>query len=696
MKENKKAVFNKSKEIGILLCLLAFIITVLSVATGAHIEQGYNITVGSISERRFRATRMVVNEVATQRLIDDVVSRVNPLYMQDAQITANVLEDLRGFFEDVLQLINMQMPIFTPYQDPTQTANITIPLSDSNTQRLISMSNEMYNEFRSGVFEIMEAILRQGVSEDIDVSIQALMISNEMERYDWDEELENIARTIILIFIRPNLIFDAESTNTSREEAAAQVEPIVFLEGQNIVAEGEYIDEEIFAVLSALGFVSTGLEHSFIPIAGGIILTAIVFFLGVIYIYLYHKSILNKNQEMLLIFTLLVATVGVSRLLIHLPYQFVPISLFSILVAILLNVKLAIVLNIVVTTLSALIVGGNIEFYVFHIISGTILAIFSTYTIERNKIIIVGVIASLINATILLGMSLLFGTDYSVAVIDSMLHGAVSGSLTVILAVGSLPFWEAVFGIVTPIKLLDLTNPGSELLRRLTIEAPGTYHHSLIVANLAETAAYDIGASTILARVGAYYHDIGKLKEPLCFSENQMKNNIHDELSPLKSVQIIIGHVEHGILLANQYKLPKNVVDIIAQHHGDTMVKFFYYKAKKESPDVEINEADFRYQYDTPKTREAAIVMIADTVEAAVRSMIPSGKTMVEVEEFVKTLIKDKLDDGQLNDSGLSIKDLTTIRKSFMRVFKGMYHERIPYPEGKKPKEEIKEEDKSE
>ena len=227
-----------------------------------------------------------------------------------------------------------------------------------------------------------------------------------------------------------------------------------------------------------------------------------------------------------------------------------------------------------------------------------------------------------------------------------------------------------------------------------------SYHHSLIVANLAETAAYEIDANAALARVGAYYHDIGKLKSPLYFSENQAGENPHDQMEPYSSTQIITAHTTAGVQMAKERGLPKAIINIIQEHHGNSLVKFFYYKALKQYGADNVKEQDYRYQSCVPQSREAAIVMMADTVEAAVRSMVGQGKSLDDVEEFIKMLIKDKLDDGQLDKSGLAISDLETIRKSFIEVFKGMYHNRVAYPKkeemdaAKKQKKEEKEENK--
>ncbi|MCL2616662.1 MAG: HDIG domain-containing protein, partial [Defluviitaleaceae bacterium] len=230
---------------------------------------------------------------------------------------------------------------------------------------------------------------------------------------------------------------------------------------------------------------------------------------------------------------------------------------------------------------------------------------------------------------------------------------------------------------------IELSNPNHPVLRKLAIEAPGTYHHSLIVANLAESAAYDIGANPYLARAGGYYHDVGKIKYPLFFAENQGKENPHDSMSPMESCAVLISHVEFGLELAARYKLPKIIRDIIEQHQGTTKMKYFYHKAcelAKESESAEVNEQDYRYSFTTPQTKESALIMLADTVEAAVRSRIPNVKAFTEIESLIRTLIKDKIDDGQLIDSGFTLRDIESTIQAFFKVFRAMNHERIAYP----------------
>lgn len=265
-------------------------------------------------------------------------------------------------------------------------------------------------------------------------------------------------------------------------------------------------------------------------------------------------------------------------------------------------------------------------------------------------------------------------------------YAVVGGILSGVLAVGVLPFFEATFDIVTTVKLLELSNPNSPLLKKLLMEAPGTYHHSVLVANLAELAAESISANPLLVRIGAYYHDIGKTKRPYFFKENQIGiENPHDKISDKLSAKIIISHVKDGLEMAREHNLPKDIETFISTHHGDTLVKYFYYNTRNNSdnPD-EVKEEDFKYPGPIPTTKEQGIVMLSDSVEAAVRSI--KEHTSENIETMVNNIIKDKMESGQLNNCDLTLKDIETIRKCFLKALNGIYHQRIEYPKDEKEK----------
>jgi len=344
------------------------------------------------------------------------------------------------------------------------------------------------------------------------------------------------------------------------------------------------------------------------------------------------------------------------------------------------NVRVALAVSICVTLVSAMIIQASIDFVIYFILMGFAVSMIANFTNTRSRIMFAGASVAALSALAYLGVSIFFARTLSQDMLVVPMFAAVSGMLSVIMAVGTAPIWEFVFGTITPFRLIELSNPNHPVLRKLAIEAPGTYHHSLIVANLAESAAYEIGANPYLARAGGYYHDIGKIKFPLFFAENQGKENPHDTMDPLESCTVLVTHVEYGLELAVRHKLPKIIRDIIEQHQGTTLMKYFHHKAVERAGSAPVNELDFRYNFTTPRSKEAALIMLADTVEAAVRSSMPNANSLDEIEDLIRKLIKDKIDDGQLIDSGLTLRDIESTIQTFFKVLCAMNHERIAYP----------------
>jgi putative nucleotidyltransferase with HDIG domain len=268
-------------------------------------------------------------------------------------------------------------------------------------------------------------------------------------------------------------------------------------------------------------------------------------------------------------------------------------------------------------------------------------------------------------------------------ILETTAYTFVGSIISAILAIGFLPILENVFNIVTAMKLLELSNPNQKLLKRLLVEAPGTYHHSIMVANLAEVAAEEVGGNQVLARVASYYHDIGKIRRPYFFKENQLgRDNPHDKMTPNLSALVVILHVKDGLELAEEYNLPKEIKDVIAEHHGTTLAKYFYITMKNSSKNPEdIKKENFKYPGPIPRTKESAIIMLADSVEAAVRSI--QEPTKGKIEEMVNNIISSKLNEGQLDNCDLTFMDLNKIRLAFLSTLNGIYHKRIEYPTDK-------------
>jgi putative nucleotidyltransferase with HDIG domain len=335
---------------------------------------------------------------------------------------------------------------------------------------------------------------------------------------------------------------------------------------------------------------------------------------------------------------------------------------------------------------SAVLAGvlfGNSLLVAFYALVGSIVGAHGVrHCQQRTTLYRAGLWIGLTNMAMLIGLHLLTGREADMQLLYRIGFGFTGGMISAIIVNGTIPLVESVFKYTTDIKLLELANMNAPVLRQLMVQAPGTYHHSILVGNLAESAAESIRANPLLARVAAYYHDIGKIRKPLYFIENTGgQRNKHDKLAPSMSALILTSHVKDGIDLARENKLGSELIDIIKQHHGTALIKFFYDRAKSlADPGVQqVDERDYRYHGPKPQTREAALIMLADAVEAASRTL--ADPTPARIQGMVKKLINNIFIDGQLNECDLTLRDLNEIAKSFTRVLSSSFHHRVDYPE---------------
>lgn len=668
------------RKLNITLLIIAFLFTVFAIAKGAYINERETVRVGMVSSKRYVAPRDIEDKNATDRLREEARNSVGDLYKHDDAVERTALENINTFFDELDASFDKNEEGGTVYVTPPKDKlNIPVALTSEQYYAYYSLSSVEREKLRDSVYDTAEYVFQQGITDE--TMAKALELArDELNDYNYSDNIYLLADGVLSAVLTPNLVLDTEAIEAARDYKEAQVEPVMILSGQKIVDEGEVITQDIYDVLEDLNLINVDYSAGIVPIAGAIGVTAVIFITAAIYFVSQQGELIKKTSRMLIIFTAYI----ISILLVFIAadfseYYFVPLYIFPILVSIMVGAKTAVILNLFLCVCSTFIFNGSVDFILYFISVGSFLAFIVRYTRRRSYIILVAAAAGAVGFGSYIAVKLFVAGGYNAALLRAAIYAAATVVVTVMLAIGSLPVWEAVFKIDTPYKLLEFTNPNNEILKRLMIEAPGTYHHSLIVANLAETAAYDISADGTLARAGAYYHDIGKLHNPQCFAENQNGKNIHDHLPPDESAELIKEHVFYGMELAKKYKLPKVIRDFICQHHGTSLIKFFYYKEAKENS--EADEEFYRYPGPIPQNKETAIVMLADTAEAAVRSIISSGKGDKEVAEFIDKLIKDKLDDGQLNDCGLNLKELRRIRESFMNVFNGMYHDRIIYPD---------------
>lgn len=533
------------------------------------------------------------------------------------------------------------------------------------------------------------------------------------------------ARVLFDIFregLEPNLLYSTIGTNRAIQQAIDQLEPSVinFKQGDTLIEPGTMIKEADIERLAAYRQVELDRRGNSLIFNQLFIERLMLTTILLIAVYIYVKQglrELHKRNRAIAITALsillnlliirIIMEIGESALinsrpsLSMLPYV-APYALAPIIVAVLVGGAPAVLSALIVAVVFGIIQNNSVEFILIAFLSGVVGAYVSTNVRKRSKLVRAGLLAGATAAIAAAAIGFLNGFSFSI-VGQQTLVALVVGLLTGILAVGLLPVFEQLFKITTEITLLELTDFNHPLLRRMQMEAPGTYHHSLMVANLSENAAAAIGASPLLCRVCCLFHDIGKLVKPVYFTENQRDGvNPHDEKNPSMSALVIKAHVKEGVEMARKEKLPRVIIDVIRQHHGTTLIQYFYYQAKERAKEkqedtrqplsekanarvkkkateaVVVDESTYRYDGPKPAFKECAIIFFADSVEAASRTL--KKVTQPNVEELVERIFKDRIEDGQLDNCPLTFQELDQIRKSFIYTVLNMLHARVEYP----------------
>ncbi len=525
------------------------------------------------------------------------------------------------------------------------------------------------------VDQAMRREIREGQLEEAKRALPSLISLNLSE--DQAEVVSQLAQS----FIEPNSFYNAEKTAEAKRLARQSVEPVsVTLEkGEIILRRGEIVDPLDLEALEALGLRRPAVGWQ--SIAGTVVFVLVLSIFMGLYLARFGRDVWTNGRSLILLFLLSILFVSLAKLMVPghaiLSYLF-PMAALSMLLALLFRPGLAIAATILVSAIVGFVAGGSLELGIYALMGGLIASL-SLHRVERlNAFLWSGIYVALSNIATVLAFRLPTQNYDMIGLVTLAGAGVANGAFSAILALGGFFLLSYLFGITTFLQLFELTRPTHPLLHQLLIKAPGTYHHSLLVGNMAERAAERIGADAMLARVGAYYHDIGKISHPYLFSENQMEGfSVHQHLDPETSARIIIGHVKEGLELARKYKLPPQVQDFIAQHHGTGLAECFYRQALQEQGQVD--EDDFRYPGPKPQTKETAIVMLADSCEAVVRAKHPTSSE--EIAELVEKVIREKLLAGELDESDLTLHDLNEIKSAFVSILQGVFHPRVDYPE---------------
>ncbi|MGB4701111.1 MAG: HDIG domain-containing protein [Syntrophomonadaceae bacterium] len=690
--------FRHSTTQKVLGILLFFSITILIVFSSFSPKQ-VNLKVDEVAREDIQSkiNAVVIDEKQTAELRKQAAERVQKVYQEDKYALANTTNEINSFFTTVNEILAAEGEHDIQLQELIESTNslrdeANLQLhSPTLAQYIINARPEDLELIRQAALSVVQNLLSKPVTEEAlpDIYQQA---HAQVDSMGYSRTARDIIKLVAINSLRPNLIYNAEATEKAIQEAVEAVQPVQknIKAGEIIVRAGDRVTAEQISILEQLGIQRTQSYTSTLIGAG--IFVLLTFWLVIQFLRRYYPDIFKDDRLMLLIGLIFIIILLLTRFLTMIKISnnaeinalvgyLAPVAAGSMLIAILLDNRLAHFLTLIMALYVGLLTEGSQLFYGITAFVGGTVGVFKVYRLSQTSDLAKsGLYVALANIVTIVTLSMIGGSFSWNAVLVGTVIGAVNGILSSILMIGALPFLESAFSITSMMKLLELSNPNHSLLRRLLLEAPGTYHHSLMVANLAEASAEAVGANPLLVRVGAYYHDIGKLKRPEYFVENQRGfDNPHEKIAPALSALIITSHVKDGLEIAREAHLPDVVVDFIAQHHGTSLTKYFYSRALEEDRDGSISPDSFRYEGPKPQSKEVALVMLADSVEAAIRSL--QEPTEAKIKDMVKKIIKDKLNDGQLEACDLTFKDLETITQSFCTILEGIYHKRIEYPE---------------
>ncbi|HYE81173.1 MAG TPA: HDIG domain-containing protein [Clostridia bacterium] len=675
---NLKRLAKSSTSIRIVLvvCLFAalFSLFVLNVK-----PQKYLLKVGDISGEDIYAPSDIVDKSATELRKKQAEESVQPIYKLDLTVQIDIEKKIDSFFT-LLDMVRKDQELLKEQKLTALEQGSTISLGNSVYNTLLSASETEIGTLRDNIKYINNQMLSGRITEQ-QLNDKRTEIREFFMNLPKKSKLNDIGADIAVMTLRPNMYYDEQTTLTRKQSEMEKVEEVVIRKGTIIVNKGKEVTYQQIQLLNAYGLLyesdNPGLDIEFYTGYGIIIIVCLVVMGS--YLRSLDRKLWDSNSTIFLISLIVVMTLSITMVVKNISGYLVIMPAGTMLVSILVSPRIAVMSNIMMSILAGFLGGFDLSIVAVMLLTGILASGMVSRTHHRSTIILAGLAASLVSLLIVFSVGVLSREDIYRMFYNGM-YGTIGGILSAVLTIGTLPFFETTFDIITPVKLLELSNPNQPILRRLLIEAPGTYYHSILVGNLAEAAAEDIGANPLLCRVGSYYHDIGKLKRPYFFKENQItKDNPHDKITPNLSALVITSHVKDGIEIAEKSKLPSAVIRLIEEHHGNTLVAYFYHKALKAEGAEVVEESKFRYPFRKPQTKEAAIVMLADSVEAYIRSL--TEPTQEQVEQGVKKIIKDKLNDSQLDECDLTLKDLDMIGQAFVKVLAGIFHDRIEYPE---------------
>ncbi|MDY6967505.1 MAG: HDIG domain-containing protein [Spirochaetota bacterium] len=720
--------------------ILTFLVIFLSTGLLSTniIKKTYEFSIGDVATEDIHVPGDIQYKIDSEtNMVKKRVSEMVPLvFDRDQSVLLGRLKYIETLFNLIIEILNESPPIGTDdrtFQLIALKSKLSKQYRYNDRILLILLQQENPKELRKIINRILIYILDRGILnkpysnplniENSNATIRKIYISEETNeiskplrdirtineiRKDLYKICYSIAPNISAVDmhavynivkrnLRANLNFNIEETRRRIDEKVKSVKPVmgVLKKGQTLVREGDVITTETLLKINVLNKHSSSTNINYII---GIFLLQFIFFMVPGYFLMdRYSSFVTDSKPVIIIFSLIIFfilyTYFISREDSILNSNFIfalllPIPFVTMIVAILYNIFIAMSIGMYLIFFSIVISGISIEMIVIAV-SSAILGIFVIGDVKkRTDFIRGGLLLGFINSIIVTAVGLIVEFNFY-TILENIELSFANGIINSILVLGIFPIYENIFGITTKFKLLELSDLNAPIFKKMLIDAPGTYNHSMLVANMSEAASEAIGANSLLAKVGGYYHDIGKIEDSEFYIENRMKNIKIKNLPPDKYCELIITHVEKGVTLAKKEKLAESVIDFIREHHGESTMTFFYHQALEQAENTnstpDFDKSNFKYPGPKPKTRETAVVMLADSVEAASRSL--ESPTIIKLEGLIKKIIYNKLNEGELDYCDLTMSDLNKIQKAMMTILQGVFHTRIEYPEDEEVKQ---------
>ena len=622
----------------------------------SRIKENYEI--GSIAKSDIIAYKNVTYfiDILDENIQDKIIRTTTPEYDEIPEVRKETVEEIKKFFQELKEIDTSKEENIRNYMK-----NNRYSFSVMDYKTLASRNDPVY------VFNLIMT-----ATEIYSAGLVKIDDLNKILRKN-SIKIDDLDIRVLKNFLKPNLKINEIATKKKIEENIHSLKDkeVKIYKGDIIVKKGEIIDSDAYVKLEKLNMIK---REDKVRKAVGLSVTYIIIVTSLYYIL---KKYCRKEMESNVFYPTLITVVIINILYVmffgnQFSIYLLPFAMIPVILTILGNKVYALSF----TFFNMMIISRDESWFLVTIAVSVVAIYRAEKVVNRESIVKLGIFLGVFQAMLSLGYGLINQVEFGLIVV-MIVFSVFSGIFTGMFSLALIPYLENTFDILTDIKLLELSDFSHTLLKQLLLQAPGTFHHSIMVGALAESGAEAIGANATFARIASYYHDIGKMKRPNFFIENQRGGeNPHNKIKASLSALIITSHTKDGYILGKQNKLPKEILDIILGHHGTTLVQYFYYKALSE--DKEVLEADFRYSGPKPKSKEVAIILLADTVEAAVRSS--EDKSREGIEKLIRYLIKYKIDDDQLSDSDLTMREIEEVTQAFLNTLQGAYHERIKYP----------------